>query len=58
MSEEEMEEEMMQCPQIKKCVELFDEEFQTEKEFEEELGNVFEEDDEISGSAEFEARVG
>ena len=35
-------------------MELSDEEFQTEKD-EEEVGNVFEEDDKISGSAEFEA---
>ena len=35
------------------CVKLSNEEFPTEKELEEELGNVLEEDDEISGSAEF-----
>ncbi|KAL5503327.1 hypothetical protein EMCRGX_G010256 [Ephydatia muelleri] len=36
-----------------KCVKLSNEEFPTEKELEEELGNVLKEDDEISGSAEF-----
>ena len=49
-----MEEEMDEMS-TKECVELSDEEFQTEKELQEELGNVFEEDDEIFGSAEFEA---